>query len=72
MLEVDEALPERRVVKHDGQFVVHLAGLAQRQDFEQLVHGAKAAREHHEGGGADGEMHLAHREVVEAKGEVRG
>ena len=71
VLEVDEALPELRIIEHDGQRVVHLAGLAQRQDLEEFVHGAEAAGKHHERRGAHGEMHLAHGEIVEAEGEVR-
>src|SRR5579863_1755206 len=49
-----------------------LAGLHQGQDFEQLIEGAKAARERDQRFRALQQMHLAERKVVESKTQLRG
>ena len=58
-------------VDEDDRKVGFLAGLAKRQKLEKLVERAEAARKHHECIRPHGEMHLAHREIMEVEAEFR-
>ena len=71
VIEIDRTLPKSLVEQDDGQRVVHLAGLAKGQDLEQFIERAEAAGKDDERCGAHREMHLAHREIVEAEGKFR-
>src|SRR3546814_1914520 len=65
--EIDQALPELTPVEQDRN-IDDLAGLHQREQFEQLIERAESAREEH---GATRKFHqpeLAHEKVVELIG----
>ena len=64
-------MPEYAVIENDRQSIIHLAGLPQSEDLEQFIERAEAAGKDDEGVGAHGEMHFAHREVMEAESELR-
>src|SRR3546814_1768492 len=51
--------------QHYRHLLADLAGLHQRQQLEEFVQRAEAARHHHHGLGEIGEPELAHEEVVE-------
>ena len=70
-LEVDHFFPERRTVEEHGNRAVELVSLRQRQDLEQLVERAEAARERDQGARQVREPQLAHEEVVELEAELR-
>ena len=70
-LEIDHPAPEVAAEQQDRQRP-HLAGLDQRQQLEHLVERAEAAGEDRDRAGAQQEVHLAQREIVELEAEVRG
>ena len=70
-LEIDHPGPELAAEQQDRQRP-HLAGLDQGQRFEEFVERAEPAGEHRDRPGAQQEVHLAKREIVELEAEVRG
>ena len=62
--EVVQRLPVVGAHQDQGE-VLDLAGLDQRRALEDLVHGAEAAGQHHEGVGVFDQHHLADEEVAE-------
>jgi hypothetical protein len=58
-----------RVAEQDDGEIADLAGLDEGERLEQLIHGAKAAREDDEGLGVLDEHGLAHEEVAEVDGD---
>ena len=69
VLEVDDRVPIFAAVEDDGD-LLHAARLAEAERVEQLVERAEAAGEDDERGGAQDEVELAHREVVELEAEI--
>src|SRR2546430_5446006 len=66
---IEQALPVGRAEQHDRK-VLDLAGLGQRQRFEQLVQRAEAAWKDHEAACVFHEHVLAHEEVAKLDAEV--
>src|SRR5439155_11273668 len=60
-----------RTVEEHGNRAVELVSLRQRQDLEQLVERAEAARERDQGARQVREPQLAHEEVVELQAQLR-
>mmetsp|Transcript_12443 Transcript_12443/g.39844 ORF Transcript_12443/g.39844 Transcript_12443/m.39844 type:complete len:263 (+) Transcript_12443:527-1315(+) len=70
-LPVDHLLPELLSEEHHRQPRLHLAGLLERHQLEELVEGAKAAGRNHERLHVVGHRELAREEVVELEGQLR-
>ena len=69
-VEIDDAAPETLVKQHDGKFL-NFSGELEIQDLEQFVERPKTAWEHDKRIGPHHQMHLAHREIMEAEGQIR-
>lgn len=63
-LKTNHLVPVRFPKKNDGDFL-HAIGLPKRQSIEQFVQRSKTAGKNDEGFGAQQEMHLAQREIME-------
>ncbi len=68
----EHLVPVLAAVQDDQQLLRQLAGLRQRQDLEQLVERAEAARKDHQRLGQVGEPELPHEEVVELEVQLVG
>ena len=65
-LEIDDTRPEI-LAEQEDRHRLHLAGLDEREKFEKFIECAEAAREDRNRLGAQEEMHLAQRKVVEVQ-----
>src|SRR5579863_1032122 len=69
-LEVEDAIPVLAAVDHHQNLLGQFVGLSERENLEQLVHGAEASRENHQTFCQVGKPELPHKEIV--KLEVQG
>jgi len=70
-LEVDDLVPVFASVDDHENLLREFVGLGERQDFEELVHGAEAAGEDDESFGQIGEPELTHKKIVELEVQRR-
>src|SRR5512134_2560671 len=69
-LPVDQTLPEVPS-DQDDDYILGLAGLEERQRFEQFVQGAESSGKGHERLGPDQKVHLPDGEITELKTQLR-
>src|SRR5579885_1754938 len=64
-LEIDHAVPVFAAIDNDQYFLGQLVGLRERENFEEFVHCAEAARENYQPLRQIREPELTHEEIVE-------
>src|SRR5581483_1181960 len=70
-LKVDDLVPILAAVNQYQNLLGQLLGLSKGQDFEQFIHGSKAAREDHQGLGEVREPEFTHEEIMKLEVQRR-